>query len=184
MKKASAAVESLSMFNAYEVLNLTPSFTLDLETLEKAYLEEIRHIHPDHHCTQGEEQRKKSLEETAKMNEAYRILKDPLLRAHHFLTLSGVSISFEQALSPEVLEESLALREVLEDASSLEEVQSLMDETQGKMESLLSHLSGLFETKDFKESQKVIEHLSYFKRFIQEAQEKLWSLEDAGERGL
>lgn len=169
------------MFNAYETLGLKPVFDLDPQTLEKAYIDCMSQIHPDRHCIQSEEQRKKSLEEAAKINEAYGVLKDPLLRAHHFLGLYDPSVSFENSVSTEILMESLALRESLEEAGTSEKIGRLFKKITRNIDLMLSDLQIAFKVGDWQKSRVLVGRLTYLKKFIQEAQEKLWNLEDRNE---
>ena len=170
------------MFNAYETLGIKPVFDLVLPDLEKAYIRCIGQIHPDQQRHLPEEQRKKSLEEAAIVNEAYRILKDPLLRAQHLLGLHDYSLSFAISASSEILRESMTLRESLEEAETSEAIEPLLKETRQKMDVLLDELQSIFKVGDMLKSHALVARLTYLKKFVQEAQEKLWSLEDGDER--
>lgn len=170
------------MFNAYETLEIEPVFDLALSDLEKSYIHSIAQIHPDQQYHQPEEQRKKSLEEAARVNEAYRILKDPLLRAQHLLGLHDSSPSFEISASSEILMESMTLRELLEEAEVSEAIEPLLRETRQKVDVLLDELQSTFKVGDTLKNHTLVARLTYLKKFVQEAQEKLWSLEDGDER--
>lgn len=169
------------MFDAYEILGIKPVFDLALSDLEKAYIRCIGQIHPDQQRHLPEEQRKKSLEEAARVNEAYRILKDPLLRAQHLLGLHDSSLSFEISPASEILTESMTLRESLEEAGVSEEIERLLRETRQKVDVLLDELHATFKG-DTLNSHTLVARLTYLKKFMQEAQEKLWSFEDGDER--
>ena len=184
MKKVVAVVGNPSMFNAYEMFGLKPVFSLDLGKLEEIYIHTIRQIHPDRHVYRSAEEKRKSLEESAKINEAYRILKDPLLRAQHLWELEGCVYSFETPGVPEIsassqiLMESMALRESLEEAVCPEKIGQLLQEAIKKMDLILIELHTAFEVHDRVKAHTLIEHLGYLRKFAQEAQEKLWFLED------
>lgn len=180
------------MFNAYEMFGLKPVFSLDLGKLEETYIHTIQQIHPDQHVYRSAEERRKALEEAAKINEAYRILKDPLLRAQHLWGLEGCGYSFETSRTPEIsassqiLMESMALRESLEEAVCPEKIGQLLQEATKNMDLILTELHAAFEAHDRVKGHALIEHLGYLRKFAQEAQEKLWFLEDEMEekRGL
>ena len=61
------------------------------------------------------------------MNEAFRILKNPVARAKHLLELQGVDVAFETntAMPPEFLIRQMELREALEEATGRKDSRSL-----------------------------------------------------------
>src|SRR5258706_8814504 len=64
---------------------------------------------------------------TTRVNEAYRTLKSPVLRAKYLLELHGVDVGFETntAMPPEFLVEQMELREQLEEAKNGSELDSI-----------------------------------------------------------
>ena len=50
------------------------------------------------------------------------------------------------------------------------------------MDVLLDELQSIFKVGDMLKSHALVARLTYLKKFVQEAQEKLWSLEDGDER--
>lgn len=74
----------------YALLGLPWCFALDPEQLDAAYRERARHTHPDRHVRHGAAAQAEALAAATALNEAYRILKDPALRATHLLALHGV----------------------------------------------------------------------------------------------
>jgi molecular chaperone HscB len=107
------------MQNHFELLGLTPGFTLDVKALEQAYFSAQRDAHPDRQIGKSEAERIVAIERSMSANEAYEALKNPLTRAEHLLALSGVRVNSDddtvkpsQALLVEIME----LREQIEDA--------------------------------------------------------------------
>jgi len=99
----------------FELLQLPVTYHLDIDQLEDVYLRLTRMIHPDYfEQTPGPE---KSLSEdlAARINNAYRRLKDPLRRSEYLLRRAGgKSPSEDKRVAPEVLAEVLELRERIE----------------------------------------------------------------------
>ena len=106
------------MQNHFELFGLSPRFFLDQEVLEKAYREIQSRVHPDRFARSGDAERRASLQWTTRVNEAYRTLKTPVLRAKHILDLQGVDVAFETntAMPVEFLARQLEFRESLEAA--------------------------------------------------------------------
>jgi molecular chaperone HscB len=178
MKKVVAGVENLFMSNAYELLGLEPLFEIDSSLLEKKYLECIKNVHPDQQYTKPEEQRKKSLEEAAKINEAYLILKNPLLRAQHLVEIGDKDVGERENFPQEVLTELMRLQEHLQGIKNIDELQKLIEESNKKAELILEELRNSFKANCLSKSKLLIAHLMYLKKFIEDAQEKLWFIED------
>jgi molecular chaperone HscB len=108
-----------AMQNHFELFGLAPSYGLDKEVLEKAYRELQARVHPDRFAHAGDAERRASLQWTTRVNEAYRILKDPVQRGRHLLELHGVDVAFETntQMPTEFLMQQLELREELESAT-------------------------------------------------------------------
>jgi molecular chaperone HscB len=106
------------MHNHFELFGLPPAFAVDREALERAYRDIQSRVHPDRFASAGDAERRASMQWTARVNEAYRTLKNPVSRAKHLLELKGVDVAFETntAMPAEFLMQQMELREALEDA--------------------------------------------------------------------
>lgn len=118
----------------FDLFGLAPAFALETDALERAYREIQSRVHPDRFAHAGDAERRASLQWTTRVNEAYRVLKDPVQRARHLLELKGVDVAFETntKMPPEFLMQQMELREALEeagDAAALDALRkNLMDE--------------------------------------------------------
>ncbi len=95
----------------FERLGLPRRFLLDEAEIERQYLARSRQIHPDFHQLGSTGEQNASLELSARLNEAYVVLKDSFKRAEYLMTLEGGPTPAEQKeMPPEFLEEMLELR--------------------------------------------------------------------------
>jgi molecular chaperone HscB len=95
--------------NHFELLGLPPAFDLDPAALRRRYLELSRGVHPDHH---PDADASASLRISAQLNEAKRVLADPVLRAEYLLELhGGSSAADDKSVQEGVLAETLMLRD-------------------------------------------------------------------------
>jgi molecular chaperone HscB len=127
------------MHNHFELFGLAPAFALEGEALERSYREIQSKVHPDRFAHAGDAERRASLQWTTRVNEAYRVLKDPVQRATHILELHGVDVAFETntAMPPEFLMQQMELRESLEEAKSpaaLDEMRNALRQEKAKLE--------------------------------------------------
>ncbi|MBF0144450.1 MAG: Fe-S protein assembly co-chaperone HscB [Magnetococcales bacterium] len=73
----------------FRVLGMERRFELDLAQLERNYRERQQRFHPDRFANRSATERRFSLEQVTRLNEAFQALKTPLGRADHLLALYG-----------------------------------------------------------------------------------------------
>jgi molecular chaperone HscB len=102
------------MVNYFELLGLTPQFTLDLAQLESAYFTAQRECHPDRFVGKSAADRQAAMNRSIDVNDAYQTLKDPLSRAQYLLSLQGIRVGTDNDSvkpSQELLIEAMEMRE-------------------------------------------------------------------------
>src|SRR2546428_12780978 len=97
----------------FATLGFEPSFD-EPEGLDERFRALSRKLHPDRFARATAQERRYSLEQTTRLNEAYKTLKDPVRRAEHLLQLRG--IKGDPKMSPEFLEQTMEDREKLLEA--------------------------------------------------------------------
>jgi len=111
--------------DCFEYLGLPRKLQLDAAHLETAFYSLSRAVHPDVFFRRSEQERKLAEEATARLNDAYRVLKNSIARAEHLLDLEGVrtapgesrrSKPKQSDVLPELLEEVFDLKLELEQA--------------------------------------------------------------------
>src|SRR4051812_44151676 len=85
---ACSALQNATGVDAFAFLGLPRAYDVDAETLRMRYLDACRALHPDRFGA-STEQLEKSLRLTARANESWQLLADPLKRAEYLLMLSG-----------------------------------------------------------------------------------------------
>jgi molecular chaperone HscB len=126
----------------FAVFRMKRRLDIDRRGLTDTFLTLSREFHPDRFA--GEEpslladiQRK-----SARINDAYRVLKDPVLRAEHLLSLEGVGRPEGEAkCPPDLLEEVFALREAMMEGSAdtaREKAKSLLADAESSLTALFA----------------------------------------------
>jgi molecular chaperone HscB len=115
---SAAAARASTSSSYFELFGLSPAFSINLESLEKAYREIQARVHPDRFAHAGDAERRASLQWTTRVNEAFQILQNPVSRAAHLLALHGIDVAFETntAMPEQFLMQQMELRESLESA--------------------------------------------------------------------
>jgi molecular chaperone HscB len=93
--------------------------------LRKEFLQLQAVAHPDRH---PQELKQRAEGTSARINEAYKTLQNPLLRAQYLLSLRGIDVADDETAKvedPELLMEVLDTRELIETADEEEELQEL-----------------------------------------------------------
>lgn len=90
---------------------------IDTDGLEKKFLQLSWKLHPDNFVNATERERELSLEQSSQLNDAYRLLRDPIARVEYLLRIEGTRKEGEhkQQAPPELLEEVFELNESLDE---------------------------------------------------------------------
>jgi molecular chaperone HscB len=101
----------------FRFLGLEPKLSVDAQDLQRRFYALSRLLHPDHYQRATPTERQFSLEATAILNDAYRILRDPVARAEYILKEEGFEIGDQKSkdVPPELLEEVFDLNMALEE---------------------------------------------------------------------
>lgn len=113
--------------NYFDLFGLPDRFRFDAAKLDAAYRALQTQVHPDRFAGGTDSERRLALQSSARVNEAYRALKDPVQRAQYLLRLHGVeSVSETDTQLPlEFLEQQLERRESAADAHAAGDVRTL-----------------------------------------------------------
>jgi molecular chaperone HscB len=107
------------MSDPFETLGVEPSFDLDLAALEQRHRDLSRALHPDRYSGAPAAERRLSLGRAIDVNEAFRVLKDPVRRAEALLRRAGVPVGETNEPRPpaDLLMEMMEAREELAGAA-------------------------------------------------------------------
>lgn len=159
--------------NPFAVLGIPERFDLDLAAAEKQHRELSRALHPDRFAAAGASERQAALGKAVEVNEAWRVVRDPIRRAEALLALNGVDVKEENApkTDTEFLVEMLEQREALDDAKrakDLEAVHALARGIEAKSKAVESVLTEGFAREDYAALPGKVGELRYFRRFLDE----------------
>ncbi len=142
-------LQRLRQQNHFELFGLPPAYALDLDLLDRAYLDIQSKVHPDRHAQSGDAERRASMQMTMQVNEAHRTLKSPVQRAKYLLELNGVDAGFETntAMPAAFLVEQMELRERLEEARNADELGRLEQALFGLKEALQAQIAECIDSR-------------------------------------
>jgi molecular chaperone HscB len=121
----------MESMNYFEVFSLPAKLTIDTAALEKQFYSMSRKLHPDRFVSRPAAEQEEALRQSSRLNDAYRSLKDPILRTQYLLKLEGVELEEQskaatdkarqtgvekkQVVPPELLEEVFELNMQLQE---------------------------------------------------------------------
>lgn len=162
----------MSEIEAFKLYGLTPSFSVDVEALTRKHQMMMRKFHPDLFADRSAAERRVAQQWSARFNEAFRVLKDPILRAQALCEAAGHPINAETntAMNPMFLMEQMEAREYLdsvrEDASALE---ALRVKSQADFDAHVLALGEAIDTRQaWDEAVEGVRRLMFERKFIDE----------------
>ncbi len=136
---------------------------IDQRDLEQRFRDMSRQFHPDYYYNASPAERIASLERSSYLNDAFRVLRDPIVRIEYLMKIEGVarkeSREASAELPPGLLEEVFELNEEVERIQDLQrkggpasEIAALLDAALAPIERKVAEhdrqLAGLSETWD------------------------------------
>ena len=136
--------------NHFQLFGLPERFRFDTAVLDRAYQGLQGEVHPDRYATAGETEQRLALQASARVNEAYRTLKEPVARAQYLLSLHGVNAVDETdtRLPFDFLERQLERREAASDAADSGDtaaLEQILDEVRTEARALESRVASLLD---------------------------------------
>src|SRR6266478_2049554 len=101
----------------FELFGLPRKLWIEMGALEQKFLQLSWKFHPDNFVNASEHERELSLQRSSELNDAYRVLRDPVARVEYLLGIEGARKEGEhkQQAPRELLEEVFELNESLDE---------------------------------------------------------------------
>ena len=170
--------------NHFELFGLPERFRFDPAVLDRAYHELQGEVHPDRYAAAGDTEQRLALQSSARVNEAYSALKDPVARAQYLLSLHGVEAFGETdtSLPFEFLERQLERREAAAAASAAGDaraLETLLEEVRAEARQLEQQLGALLDVEAAWEAARArVRELRFLSKLAGDLDAMLSTLED------
>ena len=164
--------------NFFETFNLPVLFNIDIDMLNHQYRTLQKTIHPDRFVNATDAEKKQSLQKSTQINDAYQVLKDPIKRASHIISLHQVLK--ENTLPPDFLMQQMEWEEEFEIINDLEQVQLFSDKIDGEKKMLMDLLAmDLDEKKDWESATNIVGKLKFITNLFLRIQQKKLSMDNS-----
>jgi len=134
MSAASTAPERLDHFALFD---LPRKLWIEMSGLERKFLQLSWKLHPDNFVNAPVDEQERSLKRSSEVNDAYRVLRDPVARVEYLLEIEGARKEGEhkQQAPPELLEEVFELNESLDELREAKETGADLAVLKARLES-------------------------------------------------
>lgn len=146
--------------NFFELFQLPISFDVDPSLLNTKQLKLLGQLHPDKFITSSAQEKDISLKNSSLINKAFRVLKDPILRAEHIFLLKGIDTENQKITDNQFLMEAMEWRE---NGTSTAEIKKIWEST-------VNELKEKFHSNLYEEALQIFLKLKFIKRFIDESE--------------
>jgi len=168
--------------NYFALFGLPPRYRFDPEKLDAAYRALQRVVHPDRFASAGDAERRMALQSSARVNEAYRALKDPVGRAQYLLSLRGIDALAETntALPAELLQHELERREAVGDAQAARDagrLATLLREVRSDAAVLETALADRLEAEAWDDARDAVRELRFLTKVASDIETAIGEVE-------
>jgi molecular chaperone HscB len=170
----------------FDIFSLPQRYAVDRARLDARYRDLQRSVHPDRFASASDQERRVSVQQAARINEAYRVLSDPLGRGRYLLELNGVAIDDRQGghQDPEFLMQQMELREglagVRDQDDPLDALAHFAADIEARFGELELRLGRVLDdgAGDAPEAAALVQKMQFFARLRQQVQDLEAQLED------
>lgn len=171
----------------FQFFGIERKLALDAPRLQKRFYELSREYHPDRFAQRPPAERLKAEEDSALLNDAYRTLRDPLMRAEYVLKQEGYDIGEQRSkdVPPDLLEEVFELNMALEelrmgDTDARAQLEDAQKRFQAMRDAIDAELQTLYAAYDAQPQRSTLEQVRgvlnkrrYIRNLVNEVEKEL-----------
>ncbi|MCY4046301.1 MAG: Fe-S protein assembly co-chaperone HscB [Cellvibrionales bacterium] len=166
--------------NYFDLLGLPVDYKVDTQRLELNFKKLQKQFHPDRYATATAGEQRLAMQMATLINTAYETLNSPVGRGLYLLELNGLAQEDRTLKSdPDFLFEQMAWREKLSAASSVKQMQDLLEKTDLNKEDFEAQFDQQFNAGNFLEAQQVIDKLQFVVKFRSELLVRLSTMKNS-----
>ncbi len=167
--------DDLTQANFFELFGLAPSFSIDASSLDAQWKARAAQVHPDRFVNASAPEKRVAMQWSTQLNEAYRVLRDPLQRAKYLCELAGqdVTESASRTLGMAFLSQQMEWREALENLEAAHDgagLDALLTQVQADRTHCQTQTSQLIEQRDWVQAVKCLNEWMFIEKFLKEVQ--------------
>lgn len=158
------------MNNPFALFDLPVAFQVDSALLNERYLALQKSLHPDNFSAASAQEQRLAIQKSAEINDALRILKDPIARADSIIALNtGETENPEEKSNKDIgfLMQQMEWRETLENIENrqdTDELTAFAQEINQIRHAILSELSTALDAQQWDIARAITDKLRFIKK--------------------
>lgn len=154
----------------FGLFGLERRWRVDRDAVERRYLELSQQHHPDNAVGQSAAVQRAAMERSSHVNAAYRVLRDPVLRAEYLVKLGGVDLDSSDPRTGAPHPTQAFLLEMIDLRERLEEGQAdaLRDDVEARADAALDAAIAALDRGEVRAAAEQLVARRYFARFLDE----------------
>ena len=158
------------MNNPFALFDLPVAFQVDSALLNERYLALQKSLHPDNFSAASAQEQRLAIQKSAEINDALRILKDPITRADSIIAINtGETENPEEKSSKDIgfLMQQMEWRETLENIENrkdTDELTAFAQEINQIRHAILSELSTALDAQHWDIARAITDKLRFIKK--------------------
>ena len=158
------------MNNPFALFDLPVVFQVDSALLNERYLALQKSLHPDNFSAASAQEQRLAIQKSAEINDALRILKDPIARADSIIALNtGETENLEEKSNNDIdfLMQQMEWRETLENIENrkdTDELTAFAQEINQIRHAILSELSTALDAQQWNIARAITDKLRFIKK--------------------
>ena len=168
----------------FQLFDVPVSFDVDIDLIQQRYMDLQKAVHPDKFVNASAQEKRISMQQTSRINEAINTLKQPVDRALYLLKLKGIDINFENetTMDASFLMEQMEMREALSEVREKEDPLAELDrvgaETKVKTKNMMNDFSSCYEEDRLDEARELIRKMQFMQKAKKEIDDITAAIED------
>ena len=175
---------SLSQLNswlkadAFQIFELAYKYDIDFKTINNKYLQLQKQLHPDKWL--NSEKSHLILLVSAHINDKYKCIKSPLLRAIELLELNNINYNANEynQFTTDFLVQQMQYREQIENnANNLQQLQVIESKLLAAQNLIVAKLDQVFANKDYITACKLTKELAFYQKLNESVELSIGNLD-------
>jgi len=170
--------------NFFELFDVPVSYDVDLDLVQQRYRDLQKVVHPDKFANASDQEKRISMQQTSRINEAFNALKHPVDRAIYLLSLKGVDLNLENetTMDADFLMMQMEIREELADIRDkddpLAELDNFSKQIKNDMAATMESYSAAYENDHLDDAKELIRKMQFMQKAKKEIDELSEKIED------
>ncbi|XP_028312699.1 iron-sulfur cluster co-chaperone protein HscB isoform X1 [Gouania willdenowi] len=159
----------------FKIMDCDHSFTVDVQKLQRRYLQLQRSLHPDNFSQKSAREQEYSESQSALVNKAYTTLLKPLSRGLYMLELEGMGIDegTESGADSDFLMELMEINEALHEAQTPDEASKIGHDMKARLVELTEQIDTALQKGELQAAKALLAQMKYYTNIEEKVKEKL-----------